>query len=265
MKEVTPKVFLIGKTEIDYNGLSAYFNHIGALKWGQKNILAVETSDPELLTEVMSRSCYKSFGTDLNPNITKVREGNDTHLANIIKVGHGSVLEHAQLNFMFCDVSRVLTHELVRHRVGVAISQESLRYVRLANLSTYIPECISENQEALTLFCDTIEQLEKTQKQMAEIFDIENEKNFTRKKMLTSAFRRVAPIGLATNIGWSCNFRTLRHVLEMRTNRSAEAEIRCLFAQVYYLVKDKFPNIFADYSTEIVDGFVELTPRMRKV
>jgi thymidylate synthase (FAD) len=39
------------------------------------------------------------------------------------------VLEHAQFTFFITGVSRGLTHELVRHRVGVAISQRSTRYV----------------------------------------------------------------------------------------------------------------------------------------
>ena len=58
--------------------------------------------DVELLSEVMARSCYRSFGTALNPNVTRVRGSNKAHLANLIKVKHGSTLEHAWLNFMFC-------------------------------------------------------------------------------------------------------------------------------------------------------------------
>ena len=121
MKE--PKVFLIGETKVHEAGLQAYLAHIGAPGWQSD-----APGDVELLSEVMARSCYRSFGTALNPNVTRVRGSNKAHLANLIKVKHGSTLEHAWLNFMFCDVSRVVTHELVRHRAGTAVSQESLRF-----------------------------------------------------------------------------------------------------------------------------------------
>ena len=41
---------------------------------------------------------------------------------------------------MLHNVSRVATHELVRHRAGVAVSQESLRFVRLDDLPFWFPE-----------------------------------------------------------------------------------------------------------------------------
>jgi thymidylate synthase (FAD) len=69
-----------------------------------------------------------------------VRGGNQEYLANIQGQRHGSVFEHASTSIAFLDVSRILTHELVRHRVGTAYSQESQRFVRLDNFSVYIPD-----------------------------------------------------------------------------------------------------------------------------
>jgi len=169
-------------------------------------------------------------------------------------VGHGSVLEHPALNFIFADVSRVFTHELVRHRAGTAISQESLRFVRLDALSAYVPMQIRENDKGMEIFVKTFEQLEAIQKTLAEIYRIDESKSFEWKKKLTSAFRRAAPTGVATTIGWSSNFRTLRHVIERRTDPAAEEEIRLVFGMVYDTVKDRYPNLFADYTVEVVDG-----------
>jgi thymidylate synthase (FAD) len=151
-------------------------------------------------------------------------------------------------------VSRVFTHELVRHRAGTAISQESLRFVRLDALSAYIPTEIRENEKGMEIFVKTFEQLEQVQKTLAEIYEVDSAASFERKKKLTSAFRRVAPTGVATTIGWSCNFRTLRHVIERRTDPAAEEEIRVVFAMAYDLAKDRYPNLFADYAVEMVDG-----------
>ena len=249
MKIVEPKVFLVGETRIVEDGLQAFLNHTGAPEWSSD-----APSDSERLCEVMGRLCYRSFEPGLNPNVTRIREGNAPYLANIVEVGHGSVLEHASLNFIFADVSRVVTHELVRHRAGTAISQESLRFVRLDSLSAYVPVHIREHEEGMELFVRTFEELERIQQELADLYAIDDEKLFAVKKKLTSAFRRMAPIGVATTIGWSCNFRTLRHVIEMRTDPHAEEEIRFLFGKVYHLVKERYPNLFADYEETEADG-----------
>ena len=152
MKFMKPSVFQIGQTSLNYIGICNFLDHIGAKDWKENNFsqypisgeYANDSSDLEKLCEVYSRGCYKSFGAGLNPNVTKIREGNAEHLANVIKSAHGSVFEHAMINFAFCDVSRVFTHELVRHRVGVAISQESLRYVRLTELKSMEFEQLAE-------------------------------------------------------------------------------------------------------------------------
>lgn len=260
MNFVKPKVFLVGETRIIEQGLQDYLAHVGATNWKTD-----APSDSEKLAEVMGRLCYRSFEPGMNPNVTRVREGNATYLSNIINVGHGSVVEHPVLNFIFSDVSRVVTHELVRHRAGTAMSQESLRFVRLDKLSAYVPMCIEENEEGMKIFVKTMEQLEELQTVLAQVYDIDNEKKFAVKKKLTSAFRRIAPIGLATTIGWSCNFRTLRHVLENRTDPHAEEEIRYLFAEVYNVVKDRYPNLLGDYEVEMVDGLPHIKTAHRKI
>lgn len=260
MRETEPKVFLVGETRVVDEGLSAYLAHLGVESWTTD-----APSDAERLSEVMGRLCYRSFEPGLNPNVTRVREGNARYLANILASRHGSVLEHAMVNFIFADVSRVFTHELVRHRAGTAISQESLRFVRLEELSAWIPTQIRESDEAMELFVRTYEQLEQVQRDMARLFEIDHEKQFDRKKKLTSAFRRLAPDGLATTIGWSCNLRTLRHILEVRTDPHAEEEIRLVFGKVFEVVQKRYPNALGDYIVETVDGLPWVRTEYRKV
>jgi thymidylate synthase (FAD) len=246
---VKPKVFLVGETRVVEDGLQAYLEHVGAPEWHTD-----APSDAERLCEVYGRLCYRSFEPGLNPNVSRVRQGNAPYLGHIVEVGHGSVLEHASVNFIFADVSRVFTHELVRHRSGTAMSQESLRFVRLDRLSAYVPMLIEENVEGMTIFVKTLEQLEEIQKHLAEVYEVANSGTFDRKKKLTSAFRRVAPMGVATTIGWTCNLRALRHVIERRTDPAAEEEIRLVFSLVFDVVRNRYPNVFADYAVEDVDG-----------
>lgn len=260
MRIVEPKVFIVGKTMVDEEGLAAYLAHIGVPDWKSD-----APSDVERLIEVMGRLCYRSFAPGLNPNVTKVREHNADYLRNIKEVGHGSVLEHADVSFIFADVSRVFTHELVRHRAGTAMSQESLRYVRLTELSFWPPTVIRETPEVMTLMSNVVNLLEDVQANLAELAKIEEKKNFGDKKTLTSAFRRVAPMGLATTIGWSANMRAIRHCLEMRTDPHAEEEIRLVFGKVGALMKERYPNLFADYEVETVNGHPWYKTNNRKV
>ena len=257
---VEPQVFLIGESVVNEEGLSAFLTHLGAPEWSSN-----APTDIELLTEVYGRACYKSFGTELNPNITRVRGSNKSYISNILEKGDGSVLEHGVANFFFCDVSRVFTHELVRHRVGTAMSQESLRYVRLTDLNWYAPICIQENAAAMTIFEKTMEGLSNLQKDLSELYELDTTNDFNFKKQVTSAMRRIAPIGLATNIGWSCNMRTLRHVIEMRTDPGSEEEIRLVFSKVADIAIERWPNLFADYEVNIIDNLPSYKTVNKKV
>ena len=257
---VQPKVFLIGESKVNQDGLQALLQHLGAPDWKSDAF-----SDVELLCEVFGRACYRSFGTELNPNITRVRQSNKSYLTNIIEKGDGSVLEHGVANFFIADVSRVFTHELVRHRVGVAISQESLRFVRLTDLNWYAPIAIQESEEAMTIFTRTMEDLSRLQRELSDLFELDNAESFDEKKEITSAMRRIAPMGLSTNIGWSCNMRTLRHVIEQRTAPWAEEEIRVVFGQIAEIAMEKWPNLFGDYTKEMVDSFLVYSTNNKKV
>jgi thymidylate synthase (FAD) len=135
MRYAIPRIFMLASTKME-DGVDAFLKDLGAPDW---------TTDAEgagsELAEIAGRLCYKSFGTGLNPNVTRVRKGNQNYIGNsILSQKHGSVLEHAYVTFAYLDVSRIFTHELVRHRVGTAYSQESLRFVRLDKLGFYYPK-----------------------------------------------------------------------------------------------------------------------------
>lgn len=275
MKFVKPKVFQLGQTEIHDSGLHDFLAHIGADEWMENNFGILKLRDSAMLTpktkaspsevlaEIYSRGCYKSFGAGLNPNVTRVREGNSEHLKNVIASKHGSVLEHVSVNFAFCDVSRVFTHELCRHRVGVAISQESLRYVRLTDLKCLEFEELEElSHEDNAWFNDQMSEvftfLEGKQREFAVRFQLDDVKNFDKKKKITSRMRRAAPIGLLTYMGWTANMRTLRHVIPLRTHATAEEEIRYVFKLVGELMVKQFPHIFYDFTFHPDGGASEL-------
>lgn len=254
MRRVEPKIFLIGETKIHWEGVAAYLNHIGVPNWKPRDWTRDAPSDIEKLIEIYGRLCYRSFGVGLNPNITKVRETNREYLKNIIEVKHGSVLEHGFVNFVFADVSRVFTHELVRHRVGTSISQESLRFVRIEDMGLWFPPLVEENDEAMTLFLQTARDLEEVQKKLTEAFKVAEKRSFHEKKRITTVMRRLLPEGLATTIGWGANIRTLRWLISMRTEPGAEEEIRLVFGKVAEILIERYPNLFDDFQKEMADG-----------
>ena len=86
----------------------------------------------------------------------------------------------------------------------------------------------------------------------------DNSFDFDKRKAITSAIRRIAPNGQANEIGMSCNIRALRHVVQLRTARFAETEIRDIFSQVYALVKADFPTIFYKARTKMFNGIPEV-------
>jgi thymidylate synthase (FAD) len=262
MIKVEPKVFLVAYTQLDEDGVAAWLKHVGGLK----ALDHIDGDDGEQLVELAGRNCYRSFDVGLNPNISKVRTDSEKYHANILESAHGSVMEHPSISFAFEDVSRVFTHELVRHRAGMAFSQVSLRYVRLDNLRFWIPDIIADNPEAMEVFAEVIEKCEWGQKELARIYSIDEMKDFHQKKQLTSAFRRIAPIGVATGIATTFNLRALRWVIQMRTSPVAEVEIRKVFCEVYDVAKEKYPFLFQDFeriSTD--DGLYECRPVHNKV
>ena len=260
MRKVEPEVYLVARPELDYDELGRYLEEVGATKWLER--LDRDDLDAQNLAEFAGRLCYRSFEPGLNPNVTRIREDQGDYLRNILSSAHGSVLEHLNFSFVLHNVSRVLTHELVRHRPGVAISQESLRFVRLTELPFWFPDWAEQDPELMRRATAMLEQMEEFQGWMADHFGLDEEgKVFAEKKHRTSFMRRFAPEGLATGLVWTANVRTLRHTIESRTAVGAEEEIRLLFQNIGELMRKEAPALFGDYVVE--DG--AWIPGWRKV
>jgi thymidylate synthase (FAD) len=250
MHETTPQIFLIARPAVDFEGMLAYLQSVGGASWlegrGTQGLV-----DAELLVEFSGRACYRSWEPGLNANVSKVRSDSRDYLTNLIASGHGSVLEHVSWTFAFRDVSRVFTHELVRHRAGSAFSQESLRYVRVTDIGFRVPAALEPLRDRVV---SLVEQLEEFQLDAAAALGIDDDGvPFEVKKEITSALRRLAPIGLSTDIIWTANARTLRHVVEMRTAASAEEELRSVFGEVAAIMLREAPALFADFTRQ-ADG-----------
>ncbi len=164
MRETDPEVFVVARPSTDRAGIRAYLDSVGGASWLDRRERS-SGPDAELLVEFCGRACYRSWEPGLNPNVTRIRSDPLEYFANLMASEHGSVLEHANWTFAFRNVSRVFTHELVRHRAGSAFSQESLRYVRLTDIGFRVAPALEPIRHRVTLL---VEQLEEFQREAAE-------------------------------------------------------------------------------------------------
>lgn len=116
-----PKTYLIGVTGVIKENLYQYLKDSGQEEFIEtyESALADGISEGEALVSFYAKLCYKSLVLGHNANVTKIRDIED-NLKGIVKTGHGSVFEHCYLNFITTNVSRVATHEIVRHRIGTS-------------------------------------------------------------------------------------------------------------------------------------------------
>ena len=105
-----------------------------------------------------ARLCYSSANIEeLKDKVTP--EDAERFLNMILEIGHGSILEHSSITFGIEGISRSLSHQLVRHRIGCSFSQKSQRYVNETDFNFIVPNPIKNNPIAylaiLLLFSST--------------------------------------------------------------------------------------------------------------
>jgi thymidylate synthase (FAD) len=262
MEFIEPYAIHLAQTELDHAGLARYLNAVGTPGWTTD-----AATGSEAIVEVLGRACYRSFAPGLNPNVTKVREGNASYIKNIVKVSHGSLLEHGTDTYALFNVSRVVTHQIVRHRVGVAYAQESGHYVRVEGIKSWFPkyfESHAKRDELFELYKTTCEDLEQKQRLLAQILDVDH-LPFAEKKRATTAMRRLVPDGLATMLGITGNHRTWRWLIERRTSADNDEEIRIVFYDVFEQQAKRYKNLYSDATITMEEGLECVTFESSKI
>jgi len=163
-------------------------------------------------------------------------------LEKIKESGHHSIIEHASFTFAIQEVSRTLTHQLVRHRLA-SYSQQSQRYVDIEDLDPVVPDSIEENEEARKRFDGLMEEVKDTYMELKEKDEVPLEDA-----------RFVLPNATKTNIIVTMNARELWHFFSLRCCKRAQWEIRDMANRMLELVKDKAPIIFEEAGAPCVRG-----------
>ena len=193
-------------------------------------LLAV-TQDSERLIESCGRTCYESYD--------KVTE--DSHekiIRHLMKSKHLSVLEHASITFRISDVSRSFTHQHIRHRIGVAYSQKSQRYVKENDFDYIVPDNISENNRAFSQYEACMEMIDTTYNKLVELGIRKEDARF------------ILPNSCTTTLDVTFNFRALAHFFDLRGDIHAQWEIRRVAMAMLDIVKIYAPTVFENYEND---------------
>jgi thymidylate synthase (FAD) len=197
----------------------------GLVRELSRDVGAAENPGPEELIEYSGRLCWgttEKLGT--NPDRVK----------SWIRMGHESVIEHASATF-FIKASRVLTHELVRHRLA-SYSQRSQRYVKELE-PRYIapPELTAGGQAAVELYENAMLDCWKVYKKLLD------------SGVKAEIARYVLPNACETQIVMTMNFRELRHFIKLRTSKRSLPEMRAVAGKILDIMKEQAPAIFGDF------------------
>lgn len=198
------------------------------MKIVRPNITVVDKIDgEEILTKIerAARICYQS-----DPNV----DTREKFLANIIKSGHTSVIEHEKISVVIiCD--RGISHELVRHRLA-SYSQESTRYVNYKNKGMQFirPITIVDKPELFEIWKRSCEDSEKSYEEMINHGARPQEA------------RDVLNNSLKTQIEMTMNLRSYRNFFTLRCAKGAHPHMKEIAIALLMFFKERIPVIFDD-------------------
>jgi thymidylate synthase (FAD) len=176
--------------------------------------LVRHTPEPERTVAMSARLCYSPIGAaQLEEKISDEQAAN--LVRKLVSMGHLSTLEHVTFTFAIEGVSRVLTHQLVRHRIA-SYSQQSQRYVKEHDFETIVPASIASKPEAKAKF----------DKLMTEIQAMYDE--FIALDIPAEDARYILPNATETKIVCTFNARSLLNFFSLRCCTRAQWEIRAL-------------------------------------
>ena len=190
--------------------------------------------------EVAARNCYRSHDKMTDNSAEPM-------IRALIKSGHESVIEMADLEFMItCD--RAISHQLVRHRVGCSYAQESMRYCSYVkdnfynSVSFIVPyDMTNELYETWRASCLAAE---------AAYFVL------LEKGAKPETARSVLPHCTATHIVVKMNMRAIRHFLELRLDTHAQSDIRDIAYKILSLVYENYPVFVEDIVAKYIDEYI---------
>ena len=202
--------------------------------------IIAHTPKPDKVVAQAGKLCYSAVGVD--EIAQKLTEEEIARYVNMLaSIHHESPLEHVSFTFAIEGISRVLTHQLVRHRLA-SYSQQSQRYVKLEQFEYIVPPAIEKNEKAKALFIETMEKDQEAYNQIVDElindkireFKKIHDRDLTKKeysaieKQAIEDARYVFPNACETKIICTMNLRSLINFCHHRCCRRAQEEINKL-------------------------------------
>ncbi len=158
----------------------------------------------------------------------KIRE----FIGERLKTGHASPLEQVVFWFAIANVSRSLSHQFVRHRIGISFEQQSQRYVKFKQdkLAFVMPE----SWERAGMRAEFEGLLDKTSELYARAL---------KAGIPAEDARFVLPNAAPTNFHVMVNFAEMLHICDLRLCVRAQWEIRRMVALMRAEIKRVLPEI----------------------
>lgn len=197
-----------------------------------------------------ARTCYKSNDRQSDENDLKL-------VKNLLNRGHYAMIEFADMTVKFDDVSRGVTHELVRHRLA-SFAQESTRYVDESDLNVVVPPHKDE---------DKIFDWMRHRTDVYTIQDWFHDNEQMYRGLLDEGYkpedaRQVLPIATKAPICIKANLREWLQIFDMRTDKFAHWEIRAVMLKLLKHCQTEIPLIFDDYHFYTTDSGQEYARRI---
>ncbi len=201
--------------------------------------LLEHTAHPERVVAMAARLCYSASGAEeLSEKMTD--EQVEKLVGKIVAMGHASTMEHVSFTFGIEGISRVLSHQLVRHRIA-SYSQQSQRYVAEHDFEYILPPTIEKNPEAKTKF-------EKLMGDIRSTYDELVAMNIPKEDA-----RYVLANATETKVVVTMNARSLMHFFNLRCCNRAQWEIREMANKMLAEVKKVSPILFKNAGASCVE------------
>jgi thymidylate synthase (FAD) len=206
-----------------------------------KVTLIHHTPSPERTVAMAARLCYSPAGAE--ELAESMSEQQVSRLVDkITELGHLSTLEHVSFTFAVEGVSRVLTHQLVRHRIA-SYSQQSQRYVKEHDFEYIVPPTIAANPVAKAKFDTLMGTIRQSYDELVALGVHQEDARYC----LANATE--------TKIVITMNARALLHFFQLRCCSRAQWEIRRLAEAMLAAVRQVAPLLFAKAGpTCVTDG-----------
>jgi len=180
-------------------------------------------------------------------------EKNEKFVKTLIKVGHLGILEHINFTFHISEVSRALTHQLVRHRVASYL-QMSNRHAKPKWNDWVTPPSIYEHNKPIgkckdgsDLHVDAYDLYSN-----AMIYIYEQYTDLIKSGIPIEDARYILPPAFYTHISMTMNVRELRHFFELRCDKSAQWEIRDMAKEMLKICYNIYPILFEELYEEYI-------------